>query len=164
MRKLLELVGDPGTLYAADGETLARLGLPKAACETLLDKDPARVEATLEACERLEIRVLTLASEDYPAPMRLTPDAPAVLYCRGRLPVSGKQPWIGLVGSRQADARGLELAACVTVIGSEGQGVCEAFLSAAAREAVIPMSPRCESLNAAVAATVILWELRRGRK
>ncbi len=110
VRKLLELVGDPGTLYAADGETLARLGLPKAACETLLDKDPARAEATLEACERLEIRVLTLASEDYPAPMRLTPDAPAVLYCRGRLPVSGKQPWIGLVGSRQADARGLELA------------------------------------------------------
>ena len=35
------------------------------------------------------------------------------------------------------------------------------FLSAAERQAVIPMSPRCESLNAAVAATVVLWELRR---
>ena len=59
------------------------------------------------------------------------------------------------------DIRGVDLAACVTVIGSEGQGVGEAFLEAAQRRAIIPMSPRCESLNAAVAATVVLWELRR---
>ena len=39
----------------------------------------------------------------------------------------------------------------------------EAFLEAARRALIIPMSPRCESLNAAVAATVVLWELRRGR-
>ena len=42
--------------------------------------------------------------------MRRTADAPAVLYCRGRLPDWGGRPWIGLVGSRQADARGLTLA------------------------------------------------------
>ena len=59
------------------------------------------------------------------------------------------------------DIRSIDLAACVTVIGSEGQGVGEAFLEAAQRQAIIPMSPRCESLNAAVAATVVLWELRR---
>ena len=59
------------------------------------------------------------------------------------------------------DIRRIDLAACVTVIGSEGQGVSEAFLEAAQRQAIIPMSPRCESLNAAVAATVVLWELRR---
>ncbi len=59
------------------------------------------------------------------------------------------------------DIRRIDLAACVTVIGSEGQGVGEAFLEAAAQQAIIPMSPRCESLNAAVAATVVLWELRR---
>ena len=61
------------------------------------------------------------------------------------------------------DIRGIDLRACVTVIGSEGQGVSEAFLEAASRQAIIPMSPRCESLNAAVAATVVLWELRRDR-
>ena len=67
------------------------------------------------------------------------------------------------LSDRAEDVRRIELASCVTVIGSEGQGVSEAFLSAASREAIIPMSPRCESLNAAVAATVILWELRRDR-
>ncbi len=62
------------------------------------------------------------------------------------------------------DVRRIDLKRCVTVIGSEGQGVSEAFLEAASRQAVIPMSPRCESLNAAVAATVVLWELRREGK
>jgi TrmH family RNA methyltransferase len=65
------------------------------------------------------------------------------------------------LSDRAEDLRRIELSACVTVIGSEGQGVSEAFLSAAAREAIIPMTPHCESLNAAVAAAVVLWELRR---
>lgn len=65
------------------------------------------------------------------------------------------------LSQRAEDIRGVDLKGCVTVIGSEGQGVSEAFLEAAAREVIIPMSPRCESLNAAVAATVVLWELRR---
>ncbi|MBQ1678032.1 MAG: RNA methyltransferase [Oscillospiraceae bacterium] len=77
--------------------------------------------------------------------------------CRARgLPVC-----VTALSDRAEDIRRVDLKACVTVIGSEGQGVSEAFLAAAAREAIIPMSPRCESLNAAVAATVVLWELRR---
>lgn len=61
------------------------------------------------------------------------------------------------------DLRTLPLGEYATVIGSEGQGVRQAFLDAAAQTAVIPMHPRCESLNAAVAATVVLWELRSDR-
>ena len=67
------------------------------------------------------------------------------------------------LSDRAEDVRRVELSSCVTVIGSEGQGVGEAFLAAAACEAIIPMSPRCESLNAAVAATVVLWELVRNQ-
>ena len=62
------------------------------------------------------------------------------------------------------DIRQIDLNACLTVIGSEGQGVSEGFLAAAQRQAIITMSPRCESLNAAVAATVVLWELVRGKR
>ena len=60
-----------------------------------------------------------------------------------------------------ADIRSLDLRQYAVVIGSEGQGVGEAFCRAAARSAVIPMSPRCESLNAAVAAGLVLWQLQR---
>ena len=47
-------------------------------------------------------------------------------------------------------------------IGSEGQGLSEAFLKRCDMSVIIPMSPRCESLNAAAAAAVLLWEMYRG--
>ena len=61
------------------------------------------------------------------------------------------------------DIRALNLSDYAVVIGSEGQGVRPAFLQTADEAAIIPMSPRCESLNAAVAATVVLWQMRAGR-
>ena len=48
------------------------------------------------------------------------------------------------------------------VIGSEGSGVSDAVLSVADREIIIPMNPNCESLNAAAAAAIILWEMKKG--
>ena len=47
------------------------------------------------------------------------------------------------------------------VIGSEGSGISQEMLSRCSRTYKIPMEPRCESLNAAVAASVVLWELYR---
>ena len=44
------------------------------------------------------------------------------------------------------------------VIGSEGRGVSQAVLDLSDKTLKIPMRERCESLNAAIAATVILWE------
>ncbi len=47
------------------------------------------------------------------------------------------------------------------VIGSEGRGISEEMLSLCRQTWKIPMEPRCESLNAAAAAAVVLWELYR---
>lgn len=58
------------------------------------------------------------------------------------------------------DIRKIDLQRCLTVIGSEGQGVRQAVLDAADIHAIIPMQPRCESLNAAVAAAIVLWQTR----
>lgn len=57
------------------------------------------------------------------------------------------------------DIRQENLKAAAVIIGSEGQGVCPALLEAAEKKLIIPMQPRCESLNAAVAATVALWQM-----
>ena len=46
-------------------------------------------------------------------------------------------------------------------IGSEGRGLSQQMLDACTKTLKIPMSERCESLNAAVAATVVLWEMYR---
>lgn len=46
-------------------------------------------------------------------------------------------------------------------IGSEGRGLSQQMLDTCTKTLKIPMSERCESLNAAVAATVVLWEMYR---
>ena len=48
-------------------------------------------------------------------------------------------------------------------IGSEGQGVPRAFLDAADEAILIPHSPKVESLNAAIAASILLYEAQRQR-
>ncbi len=60
------------------------------------------------------------------------------------------------------DIRTARLDTMAVVIGSEGQGVRQEILQAAGQHLIIPMDARCESLNAAVAATVIMWQIRSG--
>jgi TrmH family RNA methyltransferase len=57
------------------------------------------------------------------------------------------------------DIRGLDLGRAAVVIGSEGRGVSQALLELSRKTIKIPMRARCESLNAAAAAAVVLWEM-----
>jgi RNA methyltransferase, TrmH family len=50
---------------------------------------------------------------------------------------------------------------CMVVIGNEGAGVPAEVLSAADELITIPQSPRVESLNAGIAASIILYEAAR---
>ena len=62
------------------------------------------------------------------------------------------------------DVRRCDLRRCALVIGSEGQGVSDAVLSLCRETLRIPMKPHCESLNAAAAAAVLLWEAYRNEE
>ena len=46
-------------------------------------------------------------------------------------------------------------------VGSEGRGLSDSLLSLCKRTVFIPMRPESESLNAAVAASIIMWEMSR---
>ena len=65
------------------------------------------------------------------------------------------------LSSRAKDLRQADLKQMAVVIGSEGQGVRREILDAAGAELIIPMNPRCESLNAAVAATIVMWQMKQ---
>lgn len=65
------------------------------------------------------------------------------------------------LSERAKDLRQAPLSQMAVVIGSEGQGVRREILEAAQRELIIPMNPRCESLNAAVAATIVMWQMKQ---
>lgn len=59
------------------------------------------------------------------------------------------------------DIRTADLHRAAVVIGSEGHGVSAAVLDKCEQTLKIPMRERCESLNAAMAASVVLWEAWR---
>lgn len=62
---------------------------------------------------------------------------------------------------RSEDIRKADTASMAVVIGSEGQGVRREVLESADKALIIPMNSHCESLNAAVAATVVMWQMTK---
>ena len=76
--------------------------------------------------------------------------------CRdARIPVA-----VTALTHRAEDIRNAKLSEMAVVIVSEGRGVRQEILENADRELIIPMNPRCESLNAAVAATIAMWQMK----
>ena len=66
------------------------------------------------------------------------------------------------LSERSEDIRTVDLNAGAIAIGSEGQGLSEQLLEQCDGMLIIPMDPQCESLNAAVAAAIIMWEMGKG--
>ncbi len=61
---------------------------------------------------------------------------------------------------KAVDLRSAPLQQMAVVIGSEGQGVRPEILQQAQQQLIIPMNPRCESLNASVAAAIVMWQMK----
>ncbi len=55
------------------------------------------------------------------------------------------------------------LAGDSVVIGNEGHGLSGEVIAACSNSVIIPMSDRAESFNAAVAASILMWEFAKGK-
>ena len=141
---VLDGVQDPGNVgtiwrtadaLGADGLLLA------GACADPFQ--PKAVRASMGACFRLPVYEMELE--------RL-----CALLARSELPLSAAALGENTVSLAQADLR-----RGAVVIGSEGRGVSPALLARCEQTVKIPRRARCESLNAAAAAAVILWEMAR---
>lgn len=75
---------------------------------------------------------------------------------KAKIPVA-----VTALSARAQDLRHAPLEDMAVVIGSEGQGVRREILDSAQAELIIPMNANCESLNAAVAATIVMWQMKR---
>lgn len=89
-----------------------------------------------------------------------------ILHCSvGEAAALSKKNGLPLYGAalsaRAEDIRGLDVKNAVVAIGSEGRGLSAELLRLCDGELIIPMSPGSESLNAAVAAAIVLWEMAR---
>lgn len=141
---LLDGVQDPGNLgtilRTADAFALDAVIL----CEGCTDPTaPKVVRATMGAAFRQPVYHMPLA------------EAVAALKARG-LPVYAAALEPDSVRSTTLDLHG-----AAVIVGSEGRGVTRQALELCDRKMVIPMAGRAESLNAGVAASILIWEMTR---
>lgn len=79
----------------------------------------------------------------------------------GRLAGAGIPLYATALREDTEDVRRVPLSRAAVIIGSEGRGVSALSLRLCEKTVKIPMTARCESLNAAAAAAVVLWEMAR---
>ncbi len=65
------------------------------------------------------------------------------------------------LSDRAVDIRKADIQTVALVIGSEGQGVRQEVIAQADHELIIPMNEKCESLNAAIAAAIAMWQMQQ---
>ena len=133
-------------------------------------QDPGNLGTILRTADALDVPVLLTggcADAYNPKTVRATMGAifrtpPGTMNHETLLRESRKQEIPVIVTALAPDAvdiRRADLRLGAVIVGSEGQGVSKALLEAADQRVIIPMHPRCESLNAAVAAAVALWQM-----
>lgn len=133
-------------------------------------QDPGNVGTILRTADALDVPVFLTEGccDPYNAKtVRATMGAifrtpPSTVTRQGLVDVCRQQniPLLVTALSQQAqDIRTRNLREAAVVIGSEGQGVSRMLLEASDGQMIIPMHPRCESLNASVAAAIVLWQM-----
>ena len=139
----------------------------------LLDgiQDPGNIGTILRTADALEIPVVLLegCADPYShkvvrssmgavfrTPVVQTTWAEASAACKeAGIPIA-----VTALNDTAKDLREAPVKNMAVVIGSEGQGVRQEILDTAQQALIIPMSPNCESLNAAIAAAIVMWQMK----
>ena len=140
----------------------------------LLDgiQDPGNLGTILRTADALDIPVALLegCADPYShkvvraamgAVFRVQPVLTTWAEVSGKCRQAGIPIGVTALSPRARDLRQSNLKTMAVVIGSEGRGVRQEILDSADAELIIPMNPHCESLNAAVAATIVLWQMKQ---
>ena len=139
----------------------------------LLDgiQDPGNLGTILRTADALEIPVALLEGCADPyghkvvrasmgAVFRNPPVQTTWARVKAACETAGIPVAVTALSERAQDIREAKLKTMAVVIGSEGQGVRKEILDAAQAELIIPMNPNCESLNAAIAAAIVMWQMK----
>lgn len=90
------------------------------------------------------------------------PIVPAEIDDIRALKKSGLKIYGAALSEDSRDVRNVIFNNAAVAIGSEGRGLSRDLLDLCDEKIIIPMLPECESLNAAVAAAIVMWEAARG--
>ncbi len=146
-RALLEYFHDPEELYRAKESTYrTALQMPEEGYIALSHKDLTAARELAALCSRKRVGIVAIGDSGYPERLKHIPDAPLVLYYRGRLPNWEAYPAIGVVGTRRSSGYGLQIAekmgaqiaACGGLVVS---GVADGIDGAAMQQALLQDCP-----------------------
>ncbi|MBO4939201.1 MAG: RNA methyltransferase [Oscillospiraceae bacterium] len=139
----------------------------------LLDgiQDPGNIGTILRTADALEIPVALLEGCADPYSHKVVRASMGAVFrtpviqttwvaAKASCEAAGIPVAVTALSDRAEDIRSADLTKMAVVIGSEGRGVRREVLENADQELIIPMNPRCESLNAAIAATICMWEMK----
>ena len=141
---LLDGIQDPGNLGTML-RTADALGVPVALLDGCADPYSYKtVRASMGAVFRMAVPQIT--------------EEEALAQCKEKKLMLT----VTALNEQAVDIRSADLSNAVAVIGSEGQGVRKSILDAAEQSVIIPMQPHCESLNAAIAAAIVMWQMKNG--
>jgi TrmH family RNA methyltransferase len=138
----------------------------------LLDgiQDPGNLGTILRTADALRVKVALLEGCADPYSHKVVRASMGAVFrtpviqttwqeARAQLQAAGIPVAVTALSESAVDIRTAQLSAMAVVIGSEGQGVRQQILQEADRQLIIPMQPNCESLNAAIAAAIVAWEM-----
>ena len=100
----------PREAYEADRDTLEAAGIDTRSVEKLSDKSLDRAKRIIEKCDKLDIKIITSDSRDYPRALDRLDDKPHVIYVRGDIGCIKGKKTACFIGTRNMTVRGEELA------------------------------------------------------
>ena len=139
-------------------------------------QDPGNVGTVLRTAAAFSIGAVLLCGDcaDLYSPKTVRATMGAIFrqraFCaeRGKLPEllsrNGLKLYGAALSSGAKDIRKVDITHAAVAVGSEGKGLSAELLALCENQLIIPMDAHSESLNAAVAASVIMWEMRRERE
>lgn len=93
-------------------------------------------------------------------PIYATDNAPAAMEAAA---LRNMRPMAAVPRDGAADVTGIRFfRGAIMCIGNEGNGLSDTLIGACPEKVTIPMNGRAESLNAAAAAAILMWEMVRG--
>ena len=135
-------------------------------------QDPGNLGTILRTADALQVPVVLLEGCADPYGHKVVRASMGAVFRTSVVSSTWEEVWkkcqaagipvaVTALNEQSRDIRKANVASMAVVIGSEGQGVRREILEQAQDALIIPMDSRCESLNAAVAATIVMWQMKQ---
>ena len=171
------MINSPGPLFTLPFPKRTGKGAPRCALVLENVQDPGNVGTVIRTANAFGIDAVVLvgacADPYHPKTVRATmgavfrqqilclehPEELKTAVKAWNLPLYG-----AVLSERAQSVLNCELAESAVAVGSEGRGLSAGLRALCDGEIIIPMQPGSESLNAAVAASVLMWEMKGRRQ